>query len=163
VRGSYLPYLVFAWIPVFIVLCVVALNIAGLAFSPVLKQHTGRGRATVSRDILAFVAFWAACGLVGIVEMYDAFGWLMVLLGASQREIKEHFEMLSMPLDWANPTFIIRPDTNIVKVCGIIAFNSFFYAAALFATFKVVRIFLRRGNVTQLRISAKMPEDDDEI
>jgi len=86
----------------------------------------------------------------------------MVLLGGSQREISEHLEFLSTPLGWADNSFVIHPQMDFLKVCGIVGFNSFFYAAILFAAFTIVHGFLNRAKPVQLGLSGTSPGDDDE-
>jgi hypothetical protein len=85
-----------------------------------------------------------------------------VLLGASQRELLEYLEMLSLPLAWISPNFLITPAKSLLDVCGVILGNSAFFGSLVFALYQLVRWAPRRNRSTQLSISASNSTGDDE-
>ena len=64
----------------------------------------------------------------------------------------------------ANSAFIVRPDKSFVAVLGIVAANSYFYTLAVTLAFKVVHGILQRSRITELGISHRsIDEDDDDL
>jgi hypothetical protein len=90
-------------------------------------------------------------------------GWFVFLFGGSRGDILETTDMWSVPLGWINPAFVVRPEKSFVAVIGIVTANCYFWALGLTLVFKVVHYLLRRNRVTELGISGRTLDDDDEI
>jgi hypothetical protein len=85
-----------------------------------------------------------------------------VLLGATQNELRDHLEMLSMPLAGISRNFLITPSKSLLDVCGVILGNSVFFGIVIYAFYQPVRWAFRRSRPTQLSIAnTDVPDDDD--
>jgi hypothetical protein len=73
-----------------------------IAVPPWLKQGRNQPRFTL-------VSAWLSAAMSVFLLEFLLFGAAHVLLGASQRELLEHLEMLSLPLAWISPNFLIEP------------------------------------------------------
>lgn len=85
-------------------------------------------------------------------------------VSASDQELGELNEMVSVPLGWINHWFIVRPDTSALKVVVILIANSYFYALILFPVMKFVYYRLQRNRPITLNLEAdrRLNEQDDE-
>jgi hypothetical protein len=70
--------------------------------------------------------------------------------------------MLSIPLAWISPNFLITPSKNFFDLCGIILGNSAFFGPLMFACYQCVRWAFRRNRPIQLSLSNINPTVDDE-
>ncbi len=156
-RGDHLAYLPYGWLVAFVAL-LVASNLTGLAATPAIEP--AKGSHSLLSSLGLFVGFWVGCSLAGIVYVFSFYGWFIKLVGTPE-ELREHFEMLSLPLAWANPRLIIRPSMNLAQVWGVIILNSLFPAAILSIVYRVVRALLRRGQPHQLGLANPVPDDDE--
>jgi len=122
---------------------------------PWLKRGHNQPRIT-------FVSSWLGAALTVFLVEFLGFGAAYLVLGASQRELRELLQMLSVPLAWISPNFLITPDKSFLDVCGIILGNSFFFGLPLFACYESVRWFFRKNRPVQLSITHTNPADDDD-
>ena len=157
-------YAALAWIPLFLIALLLT-NFAKFTFAPRLQTHTDRDlsarkRERWRRDLVLFISFWV--GLTFYLMAYGfGVGWAAYLLGGSQRDIRETTDMWSAPLGWISPAFVVSPDRSFVAVFGIVFANSFFYAAILTATVRLVQIRLRQ-RITQIDIFGSGSQDDED-
>ncbi len=161
-RGRYFAYLIFAWVPAFVVL----FALVSILVAPQLGLRLKIARPEpnpIGRRVLILISCWISCWFVSFGEIYILLGGASVLLGASTAERAENMEMLSTPLAWANNDFTIRPDTNILKAFGIAGFNSFFYGVLLFAAYSIVRVFQDRSLPVTLGLSGPPPGDGHDV
>lgn len=121
---------------------------------PWLKQGSNQPRVTIVSSFLG------AAMTIFLVE-FLGFTAVILLLG-SKRDLQEHLDMLSWPLAWINPNFLITPDKALSDVCGVILGNSFFFGLLLFACYQAVRWAFRRARVQRLWLSGTNPTDDDD-
>lgn len=122
---------------------------------PWLKRGHNQPKFTI-------VVSWLSAALSVFVVEFLGFGAAHLLLGASRRELLEHLEMLSMPLAWISPNFLITPSKSFFDVCGVILGNSVFFGSLIFAAYQPVRLAFRRSRPTQLSLSnSNSTEDED--
>ncbi len=88
-------------------------------------------------------------------------GALTVFFG-NPSDVQEHLEDLSLPLARISPNFLIRRESSILDVCGIILGNSFFFALLIFSFYQPIRWLFRRARPTQLNISHSHAVDEDD-
>lgn len=122
---------------------------------PWLKQGRNQPRVTL-------VSAWLGAAMSVFLVEFLLFGAAHVLLGASRRELLEHLEMLSQPLAWISPNFLITPAKSFFDVCGVILGNSVFFGSLIFACYQPVRWAFRRTRPTQLSLSNSNSKEDDE-
>jgi hypothetical protein len=122
---------------------------------PWLKQGHAQPRITL-------VSSWLSVALTVFLVEFMGFGALYVFFGSSRRELLEHLAMLSMPLAWISPNFLITPSRTFFDLCGIILGNSAFFGPLMFACYQTVRWAFRRSRPTQLSLSISNPTADDE-
>lgn len=94
--------------------------------------------------------------------VYLGYGWMYFLLHASRSEMQENLDMLSIPLAWAFPQFLITPHRDFLDVLGVIMTNSLFYAMPMLICWRIARFVLKRNRVTQMGLSGSGIEDSDE-
>jgi hypothetical protein len=109
---------------------------------------------------IPFALCYLTLGLVIFVEQFVLFGWGIVAMG-SQQDLYDHFQMLSAPLMWINPNFLITPDRTFLDVCGILLANSYFAAFFLWLCGNGVRAVFRRNRVTRMSITDAPSDSDD--
>ncbi len=158
-RGEAFAYLMFAWIPLFVLFFVVVSIVVSRRFGPILKIARPESNTTWQL-VLMFIGCWLACWITAFVEVYIFLGGLTAILG-TERDLTENLAILSAPLCWANQDFVIGPGTNLFKAFGIVGFNSFFYAVPLFAAYRIVRAAHRRSRPLTLGLSSPPKEDQD--
>ncbi len=122
---------------------------------PWLKRGHNQPRVT-------FVSSWLSAAATIFLVEFLGFGAAYLALGASQRELRELLDMLSIPLAWISPNFLLRPGKSFLDVCGVILGNSFLLGLPLFACYESVRWFFRRNRPVQLSITDANPSDDDD-
>jgi hypothetical protein len=111
-------------------------------------------------DGIPFAACYLGLALIIFVEQFIFFGWGIVAMG-SRQDLYDHFQMLSVPLAWINPNFLITPEKSFLDVCGIILANSYFGAFFLWLCGNGVRAVFRRNRVTRMSITDVPPDSDD--
>jgi hypothetical protein len=122
---------------------------------PWLKRGHAQPRITL-------VSSWLGVALTVFLVEFMGFGALYVFFGSSRRELLEHLAMLSMPLAWISPNFLITPSRTFFDLCGIILGNSAFFGPLMYACYLTVRWAFRRSRPTQLSLSNSDPTTDDE-
>jgi hypothetical protein len=110
---------------------------------------------------LTFVAAFIGMFLTVFLVEFVGFLTLYIVLGAKPADIQEELEMLSEPLRWFGPQFLITPHKGFLDVCGIILGNSFFIGIPVFLCTRLVQLRLRRGRVLQMGIASPLDETDD--
>ncbi len=85
-----------------------------------------------------------------------------ILLAGSKQDLRRHLAMLSAPLTWASPNFLVTPESSYSQMCGVLLGNSFFYGLTFFACYKFVHRAFRRARLTQLSLSGKNPTEENE-
>jgi hypothetical protein len=145
--GTWLLIVLFSAMPCWIVLMIVV--------PPWLKQGRNQPRLTI-------VGSWLTAALSVFLVEFLGFVSAHLLLGASQRELQEHLQILSLPLAWISPNFLITPARSFFDVCGGILGNSIFFGMLIFVFYQPVRWAFRRNRPTQLSISNSNPTKDDE-
>jgi len=115
------------------------------------------------RDALDFTFGAVFVGVFVTIFTVEFVGFLLahVVLGAKLSEIREHLFILSEPLVWLSPQFLITPEASFMDVCGVMFANSFVIAIPLFLCVKVVKSALRRNQVTQIHIDGSVDHTDD--
>ncbi|MGA2966304.1 MAG: hypothetical protein ABSD64_08835 [Terriglobales bacterium] len=122
---------------------------------PWLKQGRNQPRITV-------VSAWLGAAMTVFLVEFLLLGAAHVLLGASRPELLEHLWMLSMPLAWINPNFLLTPAKSFPDVCGVILGNSVFFGSLMFACYQIVCWAFRRARPTRLSISDSDDTEDEE-
>ena len=122
---------------------------------PWLKQGHNQPRITL-------VSSWLGVALTVFLVEFLGFGAVHVLFGTSRRELLEFLWMLSEPLAWISPNFLITPARSFFDVCGVILGNSVFFGSLTFAFYQTVRWAFRRARPTQLSLSNSGSTEDDE-
>lgn len=126
-----------------------------LYIPPRLKEGHIQPRVT-------FVSSWLGAALSVFFVEFLLFVGAYVLLGATQNELRDHLEMLSMPLAGISRNFLITPSKSLLDVCGVILGNSVFFGIVIYAFYQPVRWAFRRSRPTQLSIAnTDVPDDDD--
>lgn len=120
---------------------------------PWLKQGSNQVRVTVLSSYLgaAMTIFLAGLGWSAVI----------MLLGGSKQDLQEHWAMLSLPLVYVSPNFLITTDSSFTDMCGVVLGNSFFFGLLMFACYQTVRWFFHRNRPTQLSLSGPNHTDDD--
>jgi hypothetical protein len=106
------------------------------------------------------VMYLSAVTSMFVVE-FLGFGAMILLLGNAS-DVRDHLEMLSMPLVWISGNFLITKDKDFSDVCGILLGNSFFLGLLGFACYQPIRWVFRRNRLTQLSITDRPSIDDDD-
>jgi hypothetical protein len=145
--GAWLLGIFFSAIPCWITF----LNIV----PPWLKRGHNQPRITL-------VSSWLGAALTVFLVEFLVFGAAHVLFGASRRELLEFLWMLSEPLAWISPNFLITPAKSFFDLCGVILGNSVFFGSLIFACYQSVRWALRRNRPAQLSLSNTNSTEDDE-
>jgi hypothetical protein len=107
-----------------------------------------------------FAGCYLALVFIIFIEQFILFGWAIVLMGTRQ-DLYEHFAMLSYPLAWVNPNFLISPQRSFLDTCGVLLANSYFGAFALWFFANLAGAVFRRNRVTRMSISDTPPDPDD--
>lgn len=154
-------YAAILWVPIFLICMRFAPTVFPVSFLRIAVVKGPPVKVKWRRNLRLFAASWVACTLFMLAYGF-ILGWGAYLTGSPDREVREAVDLWSYPLAWANPAFIVRPDKNFVAVFGIVAANSYFYTLALLLAFKVVHGAMRRNRVTQLGISDRNMDDDDD-
>jgi hypothetical protein len=101
---------------------------------------------------IPFAVCYVVFALTVFIQQFILFGWAAFLFG-TKRELYEHLEMLSYPIAWINPKFLITPQNSFFDVCGVLLANSYFGAFTYWVCANTVRAIFRRSRVTQLSIT----------
>jgi hypothetical protein len=109
---------------------------------------------------IPFAGCYLALALIIFIEQFILFGWGIVAMG-SRQDLYDHFQMLSVPLAWINPNFLITPQRGFLDVCGILLANSYFGAFAMWSCANTVRAVFRRNRVTRMSITDAPSDSDD--
>jgi hypothetical protein len=148
------------WIPIFFACFLLAL--APLS-APVFGRLRVNSKATsvIGGNLRTFLIFWFACVVVVLTYGF-VMGWVMYLVGGSRRDMVEMTDSWSIPFGWVNSAFIIRPEKSLAAVIGIVTANCYVWALGLTLVYKSVHYLRRRNRVTELGISTKTLDEDDE-
>ncbi len=122
--------------------------------SPTYERGSEQPRVTLVSTFLAIFITFFAVEFVGLLSLY-------MILGARPTEIREQLEMLSEPLRWFSPQFLITPDRSFLDTLGIMLGNSFVISLPVFVCVKVVRSMFRRNRVTQMGLDGSIEQEDD--
>jgi|ERR1700693_372484 len=166
VISQYLGLKVYAapvWIPIFVVCFLVIARLTALLVSPlkVDARPSNRRAGVLAQNLRLFLSFWFGSIVFGLCYGF-VLGWIVFLIGGSRQDIVISTWMWSVPLGLINPAFEVRPEKSFVVVIGIVSANCYFWALGLTLVFKVVHQFLRRNRVTELGLSGRTLDDDDE-
>jgi hypothetical protein len=140
-----------AWLLFLIVLLVPLRIIAGIVTPPWFRRG-------LLPSHVPFWPFYLAAVLTSVGYTWSLLGWLYVFLGASKGEMRDHLDLISLPLGWLNSSFLVRPDKSFLDLLGVIAANSFFFAILFFLPYSVVRWFMQRSDIAKMNLSLG-PED----
>src|SRR5215471_7380216 len=156
-------YAAILWIPILLMCFPFALRVIPVSFLRLTIVEGPPVKVRWRRNLTLFVSFWA--GMTFYLLAYGfIMGWGAFLTGSPAGEVRETVDMWSYPLAWANSAFIVRPDKSFVVVLGIVTANSYFYTLAVTLAFKVVHGILQRSRITELGISHRsIDEDDDDL
>jgi hypothetical protein len=125
-------------------------------FPPWLQQGSEQPRITI-------VSSWLGAALTIFLVEFLGYGSAYVLLGASQREIRELLEILSFPLAWLGPNFLLTREQSFLGLCGVILGNSMFFGFLTLLCYRPVRAAFARNRPTRLSISGEEnPTDEKE-
>ncbi len=109
-----------------------------------------------------FLVCYISALFIAYFVMYQGYGWIYVLLHASRSETQENLEILSVPIAWFFPQFLITPQSEFLDLLGVIATNSLFYAIPVLICWKVAQRVLRRNRVIRMGLSGTQIDDGDE-
>jgi hypothetical protein len=109
---------------------------------------------------IPFAGCYLGLALIIFIEQFVLFGWGIVAMG-SRQDLYDHFQMLSVPLAWINPNFLITPQRSFSDVCGILLANSYFGAFTMWLCANGVRAIFRRNRVTRMSITDAPSDSDD--
>jgi hypothetical protein len=141
------------WLLVLLVLAVPIRVIWGIIIPPWIERGAFKSE-------VPFIAFYGASCLMGIIY-WTLWGWLHVGLGATKDELKDNWDIFSVPLGWIHPGFVIRSDKWLSDVFGTIMGNSFFGAVAIFFVYRVVRTRLNQNRAIRLDIADPNSKDGE--
>lgn len=145
-------YIVVAWVPFWVLACVLVPNIAKGVVPPKLEDADSVAHRTVlRRNVELFVSLW----------LYWIWTLLFVALTESMGGRPAYPSGLFGLLE---PTFVARIKTTFIGISEIVLANSFIGAVCLFPLAIFFRYTFRRGHVTQLGVSSSLQdqsEDDD--
>jgi hypothetical protein len=110
---------------------------------------------------MTFIAAFLGTFVSMFVCQFVAFLALSFLVGARSADIQELLGMLSVPLAWISPQFLITPKRNFFDVCGIMLGNSFLIALPVFIAVKIVQSTMRRNKTMQIGINGSVGEDEE--
>lgn len=153
------------WPPILIVCLIVALRAAVLfpfLFQLRAVSAAQKGADSCKRTLRLFIIFWISIVLT-VVIYYSILAWWMFALKAPRSEIDAQVGIFSFPLGLVNPELVVSTQKNLAQVLGVLIVNSYFYAIALTAVFKIVHGAISRSRVTQLGISTTTLNDDDDL
>jgi hypothetical protein len=108
---------------------------------------------TYAKDLRLFLCIWVAQTISLFFYGHVIMSTWVAGAGNGADDLQRHLEFLSLPIAWANPRFIITPETGIVAILGITIANAYAYALALFPCVRIVQSYMRNNRVTQLGIS----------
>jgi len=156
-------YAAILWIPIFLACLrfVPSLVVPLFPVFTVVKGPMPKSARGWRRDLAMFLYSWIAITLYMWVYGF-VMGWGAFLFGSSAQDVREIADMWSVPLGLASPAFVVRPEKSLAAVMGIVAANCYFYALGLTLAYKVVHRALQRNRVTQLGLSGRPLDEDDE-
>lgn len=150
-------YVVVAWVPFYLLACLLVPNVAKVAVPPKLEDaELVKHRSVLRRNFELFMSLW--------------FGWALFILlngvmSAALEGKRAFFAYLSGPLGWFDPAFVVRTETTSMSMFEIFLANTFVCAVCLFPLNMIFRAVFRRSHVTQLGINRSekdQDEDDDD-
>ena len=144
--GPWIIGLVLFWLLITFVLSVVV--------TPSYERGYYQPHVTFVSSFLSLFITIFIVEFVGVLLLY-------VILGAKPAEIQEQLDMLSVPLGWFSPQFVITPHRSLLDACGIMLGNSFLLGIPFFACVKLVQVALRRNRVVQIGIDRPSDQTDD--
>jgi hypothetical protein len=121
-----------------------------------------KGADSYKRTLRLFIFFWIGIVLALLIE-YSIVAWWMYALRAPRSEIDTQVGILSFPLGLVNSEFVISTQKSLAQVLSVLIANSYFYAIALTAVFRIVHGAISRSRVTQLGIGTTTYNDDDDL
>ena len=150
-------YVVVAWVPFYLLACVLVPNVAKVAVPPQLEDADSvTHRSLLRRNVELFLSLWL--------------GWafFIVLNGALSAALEgksAFWRYLSGPLGWFEPAFVVRTETTFIGMSEIVLANTFVCAVCLFPLSMIFKAAFRRSHITQLGINRSgqdQDEDDDQ-
>jgi hypothetical protein len=145
-------YIVVAWVPFWLLACVLLPNVAKGVVPPKLEDADSVAhRSVLRRNVELFVSLW----------LYWIWTLLFLVLMESMGDRPAYPSGLFGLLE---PTFVARIKTTFIGISEIILANSLIGAVCLFPLAIIFRSAFRRGHVRQLGISPfvqDQSEDDD--
>lgn len=145
-------YIVVAWVPFWLLACVLLPNVAKGVVPPKLEEADSVAhRGVLRRNVELFVSLW----------LYWIWTLLFLVLMESMGDRPAYPSGLFGLLE---PAFVARIKTTFIGISEIVLANSFIGAVCLFPLAIIFRSAFRRGHVTQLGISLSVQsqsEDDD--
>ena len=152
--------------PLILVICLITALRATVLFPFLFRLRTvpaaQKGADSYKRTLRLFIIFWIVIVLALLIE-YSIVAWWMYALRAPRAEIDTQVGILSFPLGLVNSEFVISTQKSLAQVLSVLIANSYFYAIALTAVFKIVHQDISRSRVTQLGIGTSTPNDDDDL
>ena len=153
------------WPPILII-CLIAALRATVLFPFLFRLRAAAaaqtGADSYKRTLRLFIIFWIGIVLALLIE-YSIVAWWMYALRAPRTEIDAQVGILSFPLGLVNSEFVISTQKSLAQVLSVLIANSYFYAIALTAVFKIVHGAISRSRVIQLGIGTSTPNDDDDL
>ncbi len=108
-----------------------------------------------------FLACFLGVAFVTYALTFVIEGWAYWILGASMAETQEKLEMLSLPLAWVWPQFLVTPRVSLIDVLGVILANSLFYSILILICWRFVRFVFNRNRVTRIGVTADSDIEDE--
>lgn len=142
------------WIVGIVVLWPLVLFGMYMVVTPTYEPGYPQPQVTLVTTFLAVFSSLFGVEFLGFLSLY-------VVLGGRPTEIRELLAMLSEPLMWMSPQFLITPDRGFLDAFGIMLGNSFLISLPVFLCVKIVQAVFRRNRVTQIALTGSVDKDDD--
>jgi len=147
-------YVVVAWVPFYLLACVLVPNVAKVTVPPKLEDaESVTHRSVLRRNVEVFLLLWFGCAF---------FIFLNGVLSAAVEGKHAFFGYLSLPLAWFDPAFVVGSETALIGVLTIVLANTFICAVCLFPLTMIYQAAFRRSHITQLGISHSEKDQDEE-
>ena len=125
-----------------------------MVVTPTYEPGYPQPQVTLVTTFLAVFLSFFGVEFLGFLSLY-------IVLGGRPANIREHLAMLSSPLMWMSPQFLITPDRGFLDAFGIMLGNSFLISLPVFLCVRIVQAVFRRNRVTQIALSGSVDDDDD--
>ena len=144
------------WLLILIALLLPIRIVYGLLVPATFEIGTGKRRLP-----LFLASYLGSC--LFLLAYWSVWGWLHVLLRASNGEFQENLDFFSLPLGMISRALVITPSKTFADVCGILFGNAFFYALVMFALYRFGHSLIQRNRVTRMDLSTPdSPNEEDE-